>query len=61
MIIRIYLGTGEALLIPRRNSWRKLVHIIRKTEKLGEDERVSDGIIVPKKQGNSCGGKYPCY
>jgi hypothetical protein len=46
---------------PKEKFLEKSPHITDKTGKLGKDERVSDGIIIPKKRGNSCGGKYPYY
>lgn len=46
---------------PKKKLLEKVNPYNQETEKLEEDERASDGIIVPKKQGNSCGGKYPYY
>ena len=53
-------GTGEALLIPVRNGWSKVVCITGVPGKSNEDERVADGSVLVMIQSNVCGAKGPC-
>jgi hypothetical protein len=57
---RTYRATGEALLIPGRNSRKKVDAITGDTRKCIEDERVTDGFVVAMKWGNSHGAKESC-
>jgi len=53
-------GTGEALLIPVRNGWSKVVCITDDLGKSNEDVRVADGSVLVMMQNNVCGAKGPC-
>ena len=57
---RTCTGTGEALLIPVRNGWSKVVCITGVPGKSDEDGRVADGLVVALIQSNVCGVKEPC-
>jgi hypothetical protein len=59
MISRLCKATGEALLIPVRKPLEQGRFYNRLTGKWIEDERVADGCVVAKKQGNACGAKAP--
>ena len=60
MITRTYWATGEALLVPGRNSWKKVHPITAKDGKWMEDERESEGHTVATNRGNARGAKVPC-
>lgn len=59
MVTRTNVATGEAFLVPDRNSWRKVHFITRDPRKGMEDKKVAEGCVVAMKQGNSCGAKAP--
>ena len=60
MIVRTYWATGEALLVPGRNSWKKGASYNCQDGKWMEDERESEGHIVATNRGNARGAKVPC-
>ena len=47
-------ATGEALLLPRRNGRSKVGRITGDPGKAVEEERVAEGSVVAKTQGNAC-------
>ena len=53
-------ATGEALLAPARNRWRKVGSITGEPGKGTEGERVADGSAIATKPGNAGGAKGPC-
>ena len=57
MVTRTNQATGEALLVPDRNVWRKTDPITNDLGKWRRGERVADGCVVAMKQGNACGAK----
>jgi len=59
MIARVYEATGEALLVPTRNRLEQGRPYNRPPGNGPKDERVAEGIVVPKKAGNAAGGKGP--
>jgi len=61
MAARTHRATGEALIAPARNRWRKVGSITRDTGKWTEGGRVADGPAVAMKQGNACGAKRPYF
>ena len=52
-------ATGEALLLPPRKRRSKVDRITGDPGKSAEEERVAEGSVVAKKQGNACGAKGP--
>jgi len=56
----VYWTTGEALLAPERNLWRKVDSITRDTGKWIEGKRVADGSVIAMRRGNAWGAKGPC-
>ena len=53
MVTRTRQATGEALLAPVRNHWRKVGPITSNTGKWVEGERVADGSVVAMNWGNA--------
>lgn len=60
MHTRTQQRTGEALLVPCRNEWKKVSRITGNTGKSTENERVADELVVAMKRGNACGVKRLC-
>ncbi|MGL9759699.1 MAG: hypothetical protein ACR5LA_13840, partial [Wolbachia sp.] len=59
MAMRTYKATGEALLIPRRNTLEQGKPYNYELGNGTKDERVADGCVVVKKWGNAHGAKTP--
>jgi hypothetical protein len=59
-LARTHKATGEALLVPARNGWRKVDLITGNTGKWVEDERVADEYVVAMNRGNARGAKVLC-
>jgi len=59
-VARTCQATGETVLVPARNRWRKVDRITGATGKAVEGETVAARPAVAKKQGNACGAKGPC-
>src|SRR3954471_11911329 len=57
---RTHRATGEALLVPTRKGGSWVGRITGTTGKSADDERVTDGLVVALKRGNSRGAKEPC-
>ena len=57
---RTYQATGETVLAPSGNWWRKVGRITGITGKAAEGETVADRSVVAKKRGNARGAKGPC-
>jgi hypothetical protein len=57
---RMRKATGETLLVPLRNWWRKGNRITGDTGKSVDGERVAEGSVVAAKRGNARGEKRPC-
>ena len=60
MVTRTCQATGEALLVPPRNSAEQGRPYNWETGKAAEGERESDGSAVAMKWGNARGAKGPC-
>lgn len=60
MVTRTRQATGETLLVPGRNHWRKVSPITSNTGKWVEGEREADGSEVAMNRGNAWGAKGPC-
>jgi len=58
-VTRTRRATGETLLVPSRNRWKKVGRITGAPGKAVEDERVAEGSIVARKAGNAAGAKGP--
>jgi hypothetical protein len=54
------METGEVLLAPRRNSWRRLGPITVDTGKGSKANRMAEWPVVVKKESNVSGVKGPC-
>ena len=60
MVTRARQATGEALLAPGRNPWRKVGPITGRKGKWTEGQRVAEGPEVVMNRGNARGAKGPC-
>ena len=54
------METGEVLIAPGRNSWRKIGPITADTGKGPKANRMAEWPIVAMKSGNADGAKGPC-
>jgi hypothetical protein len=54
------METGEVLLAPGRNSWRKIGPITADTGKGAKANRMAEWSVVVKKESNVSGAKGPC-
>jgi hypothetical protein len=54
------METGEVLLVPGRNSWRKIGSITEDTAKGPKANRMAEWPVVVKKESNVSGAKGPC-
>jgi hypothetical protein len=59
-VTRAGRATGETVLVPSRNRWRRVGHITGYTGKVADGETVVDGLVVAENRSNVRGAKEPC-